>query len=85
MKKQIIVLLICLIISIITGVFFDQYASTHDKISKMPYSPVDSYAVGICVFFMAFCITRLLFTEGDNDGSGGGDYFDCTGGAGGIM
>ncbi len=44
------------------------------------------WAVSIGCGISGFCVGKLFAgSNDDNDGWGGGDYFDCTGGAGGSM
>ena len=49
---------------------------------------IDWWEKWITVIFLGvigFCIGKLFTVSDDGNDGGGGDYFDCTGGAGGIM
>lgn len=45
----------------------------------------EKWLTAILLGVMGFCIGKLFTGSDDGNDGDGGDYFDCTGGAGGIM
>ncbi len=78
---------VSLIISGVSTLLFYSYAESVGHIDGTPVSDSE-YISYFCLNLVGwFAVTRLFFGKdnNDNNGYGGGEYFDCTGGAGGIM
>lgn len=66
---------------------FKSYTNGIKHIDGTDIKEYEAWVTAIGIGVMGFCVGKLftIDNDGGNDGFGGGDYFDCTGGAGGIM
>lgn len=86
LKKIIISLVISLVAAAIMFFVFWYFLKPMPRIDKKPFSIYDAIGASAIIFVsaLAICLTYVFGCNGTSDGING-DYFDCSGGAGGIM